>query len=131
MKIDDKLIEHLCFLGRLSLSPQDKESLKQDLSKILSYVDSLKEIDVTNIEPLIHSLDEKDSRPEGRGSSAIGARRGEVSPLWRKTSPSGVPEAANIWRDDKASQSSLPPDKALRNAPKRKGNFFEVPRIIE
>jgi len=98
MKIDDKLIEHLCFLGRLSLPPQDKESLKQDLSKILSYVDSLKEIDVTNIEPLIHSLDEKDS---------------------------------NIWRDDKASQSSLPPDKALRNAPKRKGNFFEVPRIIE
>jgi aspartyl-tRNA(Asn)/glutamyl-tRNA(Gln) amidotransferase subunit C len=109
MKIDDKLIEHLCFLGRLSLSPQDKGLLKQDLSKILSYVDSLKEIDVTNIEPLIHSLDEKDSRPEGRGS----------------------PEAANIWRDDKASQNSLPPDKALRNAPKRKDNFFEVPRIIE
>ncbi|MFH1231002.1 MAG: Asp-tRNA(Asn)/Glu-tRNA(Gln) amidotransferase subunit GatC [Planctomycetota bacterium] len=102
MKIDDKLIEHLCSLARLSLSPQDKESLKQDLSKIFSYVDSLKEIDVTNIEPLIHYLDD---------------------PVGEKYS--------NIWRDDKAHQNSLPPDKALRNAPKRKGNFFEVPRVIE
>jgi aspartyl-tRNA(Asn)/glutamyl-tRNA(Gln) amidotransferase subunit C len=98
MKIDDKLIEHLCSLARLSLPPQDKKSLKQDLSKILSYVDSLKEIDVTNVEPLIHSSDEKYS---------------------------------NIWRDDKTSRSSLHTDKALQNAPKRKGNFFEVPRVIE
>lgn len=98
MKIDDKLIEHLCSLARLSVSSKDKESLKQGMSEILAYVDSLKEIDVTDIEPLIHSLDEKH---------------------------------LNIWRNDKAHQNSLTPDKALQNAPKRKGNFFEVPRIIE
>ncbi|MFH0888467.1 MAG: Asp-tRNA(Asn)/Glu-tRNA(Gln) amidotransferase subunit GatC [Planctomycetota bacterium] len=108
MKIDDKLIEHLCSLARLSVSPQDKESLKQGMSEILAYVDSLKEIDVTNIEPLIHSLDEK-----------------------HLNLPELTAGQAGIWRDDKAHQNSLTPDKALQNAPKRKGNFFEVPRIIE
>lgn len=118
MKIDDKLIEHLCSLARLSLSPQDKESLKQDLSKILSYVDSLKEIDVTNIEPLIHSLDESSPCTQGLDGKHLNL-------------PELTAGQAGIWRDDKAHQSSLPTDKALRNAPKRKGNFFEVPRIIE
>lgn len=115
MKIDDKLIEHLCSLARLSLSPQDKESLKQDLSEILSYVDSLKEIDVTNIEP------------EGTVGGQIHKGKAFSEPLVHSLDE----EHSNIWRDDKAHQNSLPPDKALRNAPKRKGNFFEVPRIIE
>ena len=98
MQIDDNVIDHLCFMARLSLSPAEKESLKQDLSKILSYVETLKTVDVANVKPLIHSLEEKHT---------------------------------NIWREDKPGPKSLPVDKALQNAPKRKANFFEVPKIIE
>jgi len=96
---DDKLIDHLCFLSRISLSPDEKTRLKDDLAKILAYVETVKKVDVTGIEPLVHSL----------GESA----------------------STGIFRDDKSERNSLPVDKALQNAPKRKVNFFEVPRVIE
>lgn len=37
---------------------------------------------------------------------------------------------SNVLREDKP-HISLPPEKALENAPSRKGNFFSVPKIIE
>lgn len=36
----------------------------------------------------------------------------------------------NVFRDDKV-KTSLSADEALKNAPKRKDNFFGVPKIIE
>ena len=36
----------------------------------------------------------------------------------------------NVLRDDRP-RDSLPPDKALENAPSKKGNFFSVPKVIE
>ena len=96
---DSKLIDHLCFLSRISLSPDEKKSLKDDLAKILAYVDTVKQVDVTGIEPLVHS--------------------------------GGASTPADIFRADQASRGSLPPDKAPQNAPKRRANFFEVPRVID
>ena len=37
---------------------------------------------------------------------------------------------ANVFREDEV-KDSLHPDKALSNAPKRKDNFFKVPKVIE
>jgi len=37
---------------------------------------------------------------------------------------------SNVLREDKP-QVSLSPNKALENAPSKKGNFFSVPKIIE
>jgi aspartyl-tRNA(Asn)/glutamyl-tRNA(Gln) amidotransferase subunit C len=37
---------------------------------------------------------------------------------------------SNVLREDKP-HVSLTPEKALENAPSRKGNFFSVPKIIE
>jgi len=36
----------------------------------------------------------------------------------------------NIFREDKL-RNSLPPDKALQNAPDREGIFYKVPKIIK
>lgn len=36
----------------------------------------------------------------------------------------------NIFREDQVDES-LPPEKALNNAPQKKGNLFKVPRIVE
>ncbi len=36
----------------------------------------------------------------------------------------------NVLRDDEV-RDSLAPDKALENAPAKKGNFFSVPKVIE
>lgn len=37
---------------------------------------------------------------------------------------------SNVLRDDRP-HTSLPAEKALENAPSKKGNFFSVPKIIE
>lgn len=36
----------------------------------------------------------------------------------------------NVFREDKL-RNSLPPDKALQNAPHREDGFYKVPKIIE
>ena len=41
-----------------------------------------------------------------------------------------VLEQVNVFREDKA-RPSLPPEKALANAPEQSDGFFVVPKIIE
>jgi len=35
----------------------------------------------------------------------------------------------NVFREDE-SQDSVPPEEALKNAPKRRDDYFEVPKVI-
>ena len=48
MVIDDKLIQYLEDLSRLHLTEEEKEKSKEELGKILNYVDMLNELDTTN-----------------------------------------------------------------------------------
>jgi len=50
--------------------------------------------------------------------------------LERVDSASHILPISNVLREDKPGVS-LTPDKALENAPHKKGNFFSVPKIIE
>ena len=51
--------------------------------------------------------------------------------LQKEAAPMSHPHAAsNSSRADRV-QPSLAPEKALANAPQKKGDFFKVPRIIE
>lgn len=52
--IDDKLIKYLEELSRLTLSPQEEEKSKEELTKILGYIDMLNELDTTNVEAMSH-----------------------------------------------------------------------------
>ena len=51
MKITDKELTHLAELSNLSLSDEEKTSLKTDLSNILKYVSKLDELNVEGVEP--------------------------------------------------------------------------------
>lgn len=57
MKITDEVINHLADLARLSFSAEEKTELKQDLEKMIGFVEKLKEVDTTGVEPLIHITD--------------------------------------------------------------------------
>lgn len=57
MIIDDKLIAYLEELSRLHLSEDEKEKAKTDLSKIISYVDKLGELDTDGLEAMSHPFD--------------------------------------------------------------------------
>jgi len=59
MEITDETIEHLAHLARLSFSDEEKEELKQDLEKMIGFVEKLKEIDTTAIEPLLYITEAK------------------------------------------------------------------------
>ena len=54
MVIDDKLIQYLEDLSRLHLTEEEKEKSKEELGKILNYVDMLNELDTTGVEEMSH-----------------------------------------------------------------------------
>lgn len=52
--IDDRLIKYLEELSRLSLTEEEEEKAKEDLTKILGYIDTLNELDTENVEAMSH-----------------------------------------------------------------------------
>ncbi|MGE5751635.1 MAG: Asp-tRNA(Asn)/Glu-tRNA(Gln) amidotransferase subunit GatC [Nitrospirota bacterium] len=57
MKITKKEVEHVARLARLELSEQEKETLTDQLSNILTYVEQLNQLDTKGVEPTSHVLD--------------------------------------------------------------------------
>lgn len=62
MEIDDSLISKLERLSRLKLDEEERESIKTDLNKILQMVETLQELDTSDVEPLVYVNQSK--RPE-------------------------------------------------------------------
>jgi aspartyl-tRNA(Asn)/glutamyl-tRNA(Gln) amidotransferase subunit C len=54
MQVDDALIDKLSRLAMLQFNEQEREEIKSDLGKMISFVDKLKELDTTGVEPLLH-----------------------------------------------------------------------------
>jgi aspartyl-tRNA(Asn)/glutamyl-tRNA(Gln) amidotransferase subunit C len=52
-----KEVERIINLSRISFTPQEKESLSKDLKEILGYIEKLKEVDVSLIEPLTQPIE--------------------------------------------------------------------------
>lgn len=59
MKITKQEVEHVARLARLELSEQEKEKLTDQLSSILTYVETLNTLDTKGVEPTSHVLDIK------------------------------------------------------------------------
>ena len=57
MEITDEVINHLAHLAKLEFSDEEKVELKQDLEKMIGFVEKLKEVDTTGVEPLLHITD--------------------------------------------------------------------------
>ncbi|MCT4561117.1 MAG: Asp-tRNA(Asn)/Glu-tRNA(Gln) amidotransferase subunit GatC [Crocinitomicaceae bacterium] len=58
MKITDEIIDHIAHLARLEFSGEKKETIKQDMEKIISFMEKLQEVDTEKVEPLIFMSDE-------------------------------------------------------------------------
>ena len=57
-KINNDLIHRLSKLARLNFNEEEKEKMKSDLSKILSFIDKLSKIETKNVRPLIYLNDQ-------------------------------------------------------------------------
>ncbi len=57
MKIDDKMIDKIAKLAYLEFEKDEKEQIRKDLERIITFVDKLKELHTENVEPLVYLSD--------------------------------------------------------------------------
>lgn len=56
VKVDDKTIEYISILAKLELSEAEKETAKQDMSQMLTYIGELNKLNTDETEPMTHIL---------------------------------------------------------------------------
>jgi len=111
MKVSEKDVTHVADLANLELSEQERARMVRDLNSILGYVDSLNELDTTDVPPMAQVSDRFGLDDSKRGSDRFAyASREDVHQGLRK---------------------SLSHEVALANAPDTDGTFFKVPKVIE
>ncbi|MFT3936345.1 MAG: Asp-tRNA(Asn)/Glu-tRNA(Gln) amidotransferase subunit GatC [Chitinophagaceae bacterium] len=57
MEVTAKLIDNLANLARLQFDDAEKASIKEDLQRMIAFVEKLQEVDTTGTEPLLHMTD--------------------------------------------------------------------------
>jgi aspartyl-tRNA(Asn)/glutamyl-tRNA(Gln) amidotransferase subunit C len=58
MEINEALLDHIANLSKLSFEGSEKEAIRQDLQRMITFVDKLSELDTTGVEPLIFMSNE-------------------------------------------------------------------------
>lgn len=58
MQVNDELVDQLADLARLTFKPEEKEGIKTDLQKMISFIEKLDELDTTGVEPLLFMTNE-------------------------------------------------------------------------
>jgi aspartyl-tRNA(Asn)/glutamyl-tRNA(Gln) amidotransferase subunit C len=111
MKVTEKDVAYVADLGNLELTGEERTRMVRDLNSILGHIDSLNELDTTNVEPMAQVSDRYGVDQSKQGSERFAyASREDILEGLRK---------------------SLPHDLALENAPDSDGTFFRVPKVIE
>jgi aspartyl-tRNA(Asn)/glutamyl-tRNA(Gln) amidotransferase subunit C len=58
MEVNDALVDKLAQLAKLKFNASEKEEIKNDLQKMIAFIEKLNELDTTGVEPLLHMTDE-------------------------------------------------------------------------
>jgi aspartyl-tRNA(Asn)/glutamyl-tRNA(Gln) amidotransferase subunit C len=111
MKVTEKDVVYVADLGNLELTVEERTRMVRDLNSILGHIDSLNELDTTNVQPMAQVSDRYgvDQSKQGGERFAYASRKDVLEGL----------------------RKSLPHDVALENAPDSDGTFFKVPKVIE
>ena len=111
MKVTEKDVAYVADLANLELSAEERAGMVRDLNSILDYVERLKQLDTSNVEPMAQVSDRYGVDESKQGSERFAyASREDILEGLRK---------------------SLPHEVALANAPDSDGTFFKVPKVIE
>lgn len=65
------MIAHLASLSRLEFDEADALQIKEDLTRMIAFVEKLQEIDTTGVEPLLHMTENKDIFRADETNSAL------------------------------------------------------------
>jgi aspartyl-tRNA(Asn)/glutamyl-tRNA(Gln) amidotransferase subunit C len=75
MEVNDKLIDQLCKLACLEFDEAGKAEIREDLKKMIGFVEKLNEIDTTGIEPLLYMGDEMNILREDMREAPLSRRQ--------------------------------------------------------
>jgi aspartyl-tRNA(Asn)/glutamyl-tRNA(Gln) amidotransferase subunit C len=82
MEVNDILVDKLANLSRLQFNEIEKEGIKNDLQRMIQFVEKLNEVDTTGITPLLHMSEEvnilREDEVQGSINRAIGLRNAPV-----------------------------------------------------
>jgi aspartyl-tRNA(Asn)/glutamyl-tRNA(Gln) amidotransferase subunit C len=111
MKVTEKDVSYVADLANLELDDAERARMVRDLNSILGYVDSLGELNTTDVPPMAQVSDRYGLDASKQGSARF----------------------AYASRDDakEGLRRSFTTDVALANAPESDGKFFKVPKVIE
>ena len=111
MKVTEKDVAYVADLANLELSEDERSRMVRDLNSILGHVDTLSELDTTDVAPMaqVSDLYGLDESKQGSERFAYSSREDVLEGLRR----------------------SFATDVALANAPESDGTFFKVPKVIE
>jgi aspartyl-tRNA(Asn)/glutamyl-tRNA(Gln) amidotransferase subunit C len=57
MEVNDALVDKLATLARLQFDDAEKSAIKNDLQRMIQFVEKLNELDTTGVAPLLHMSD--------------------------------------------------------------------------
>jgi aspartyl-tRNA(Asn)/glutamyl-tRNA(Gln) amidotransferase subunit C len=71
MEVNDALVDKLAHLARLKFEASQKEAIKNDLQKMIAFVEKLNELDTTDVPPLLHMTTETNVLREDKTEGSI------------------------------------------------------------
>lgn len=76
MEVNDDLVEKIAHLARLKFDDTEKIAIKDDLQKMIQFVEKLNELDTTGVEPLLHMSDNVNVLREDEVKGSISREEG-------------------------------------------------------
>jgi aspartyl-tRNA(Asn)/glutamyl-tRNA(Gln) amidotransferase subunit C len=58
MEVNDKLVDKLAHLSRLQFNESEKAEIKNDLQRMIGFVEKLNELELDGVAPLLHMSEE-------------------------------------------------------------------------
>lgn len=112
MKISRQDVLRVAELAQLELTPQEVETYSGQLDAILTYIDKLNELDISQVEPMAQVLVQSETNRGVLGGSS-------------------APADSNPALRDDVEKPCHTAEAVLKIAPDPSGPYFRVPRVIE
>jgi len=75
MNINDELLDKLARLARIKIKDRDKDEMMKDLSEIITWMEQLKELDTSDVDPLSNMSKEVDRWREDKEGDHLDKRK--------------------------------------------------------
>ena len=76
MEVNDTLVDKLANLAKLQFDDTEKSAIKNDLQRMIQFVEKLNELDTTGVSPMLHMSDNINALREDQIKGSISREEG-------------------------------------------------------